>query len=186
MTFHAASSAGLLTVNSGSIDDSGSYVSLSGDGNIQVKSFQGGQYSSLQITGENLSVDAPADNTPALSMGGYSSLYMNANGSLTVGNMASLGGSPGSNYVSLQANGGNLTLGKVSAANANVNVNAAGGDILGSAGNQVLATNLQLSNSFGAIGADPLAGGSTPIKIGVSADLTINNQGGGGSIICSR
>jgi filamentous hemagglutinin family protein len=182
VTFNAGSSAGLLTVNSATIDDSGSGVRLNTDGDIRVVSWQAGQSSSLGIYGQNISIDAPVGNTPALSMGDSSWLQIQAQGSLTVGHMASTGSSPGDSSVDLEAYGGNLTLGVVSAANANVTVYASQGDILGSAGNQVLANNLTLNNSFGAIGADPTVIGSVPITIGVAQNLTITNEGGGGSI----
>ncbi len=182
VTFDAASSGGLLTVDGATIDNSGSGVNLRGDGDIRVESIQAGQSASLGIYGQNVSVDAPADNSPAISMGDGSSLQIQANGSLTVGNVASTGNSPGDSYVDLEAYGGTLTLGKVSAANANVNVYANDGDIVGSAGNQVLANDLALTNTFGAIGADPHAVGSLPINIGVAGNLNISNEGGGGSI----
>jgi hypothetical protein len=184
MTFNAGSSGGLLTVSSATTANSAGNANLyaSDNGDIRIQSWQAGSSVALGIYGRNVSIDAPVNNTPALSMGNSSWLQVSANASLTVGNLASTGSNPGNSSVYLNAYGGALTLGKVSAANANVNVYANNGDILGSAGNQVLANNLNLNNTFGAIGANPLAQGSIPINLGVAQNLAITNEGGGGSI----
>jgi mucin-19 len=183
VTFNAGSSNGLLTETSGSMDDGGSSVSLSGDGDIRIESFQAGQNTFLGIYGQNITVDAPVDNTPALSMGDSSSLEIQAQGSLSVGNIASTSTSLGNSSVDLEAYGGNLTLNEINAALALVTVQATGGDIVAAGtGNQLLAGNLTLTNSLGAIGANPAVSGSVPINIGVSNTLSINNEGGGGSI----
>jgi mucin-19 len=183
VTFNAGSSNGLLTETSGSIDNGGSGVYITGDGDIRIESFQAGQEASLGIYGNNISVDAPAAGTPALSMGTSSWLEIQANGSLSVGNVASASSSLDNSYVDLEAYGGNLTLDLLSAPLGNVNIKATGGDIVASgAGNQVLAGDLTLINTFGAIGADPSVSGSIPVNVGVSHDLNITNEGGGGGI----
>ena len=181
ITFNAGSSGGLLTVNSATIANNAGNVNLSGY-NIRVQSWQAGNGVALGIYGADVSIDAPADNTPALSMGDSSSLTVGAYGTLTVGNLASTGTNPGDSSVTLFNNNGSIILGVVNAANANVGVYTNSGDILGSAGNQTLAHDLTLSNSAGAIGADPTVAGSIPINIGVAHNLTITNEGGGGSI----
>ena len=182
VTFNAASNSGLLTISTATTADSSGTVNLYADGDVRVQSWQSGQSDVLGIYAQNIAIDAPVSSLPALSIGDSSSLTIQAQGALTVGNLTSTGTSPGDSTVDLEAYGGNLTLGKVSAANANVTVLASGGDILGSSGNQVLANNLILTNSFGAIGADPSVSGSVPIAIGVAQTLTLTNQGGGGSI----
>ena len=183
VTFNAGSSNGLLTETSGSIDNGGSSVYLTGDGDIRIESFQAGQESDLGIYGNNISVDAPAAGTPALSMGTSSWLQIQANGSLSVGNVASVSSSLDNSYVDLEAYGGNLTLNLLSAPLGEVTIKATGGDIVASgAGNQVLAGDLTLINTSGAIGANPSVSGSIPVNVGVSHDLNITNEGGGGSI----
>ncbi len=182
VTFNAASSNGLLDVSSATIADGAAGVFLDADGNIRVRSWQTGHSDQLAIFGQNIAIDAPSGGAPALAMGDSSTLEIHANGSLTVGNLASTGTNAGDSSVDLEAYGGALTLGKVNAANANVTVYATDGDILGSTGNQLLANTLNIANTFGAIGADPTTMGSIPIKLGVAQSLTISNAGGGGSI----
>ena len=194
IAFNGSSSGGLLTETTGGMNDDGNSFQLNLDGSLRIESFQAGQSSSLTINTSSESgaagdviIDAPSNNTAALSLTDYTNLQINAAGGLNIGNLASIGSSAGNNSVNLNASGGNVVIGKLDAPLANVNLNASGGDIVAAGvGNQLLAGNLSVANSFGAIGADPAASGSVPINIGVSGALSLNNvgsgQSGGGSI----